>query len=200
MTGRVLVLGVALVSASLLAGCAGSVVDGTGQALDIVKTSSVPTSAPAATGSPSSTPVEGGFLVTYPAGHLQIVLPAEPVEHTQDGSLGPARFTVNFAVARAATIAEAGAEDITPSLDRSDYATSLHAAVSSFGASSGFTIKSETPTRFRGYVADTATLQGAGGSQYRLLVFMYSGNRLYILFGSDGATYDRMVSSLTLLR
>jgi hypothetical protein len=202
-------IGAAALAALLLAGCAGSTVVGQGVALHAAGTTSQAapasgfpsTSAPAGSSVPSGAPAGHGVLVTYPAGHFAVVMPTQATERSEPGSLGGASFTVHLAVSVSSgnMPTEVGSEDIDPPLDPADYQLTMRAAISTFSGSSGSTVNSQTATQFRGYVARRASVTTPDGNAYTLMLFMYSPARLYIVFASDGATYDQVTMSLRLL-
>lgn len=194
--------GSAVLALVLVTGCS-TTVDGKGVALRAPGSSASSSrtgfpSAPAsdtggapATGSLTATPDgKGGFLVTYPAGHFKAVFPGQPESQSQPGNLGPVSFTVYIATVQGQALA--ASEDFSPTIGEGDYDTTLRSAVGSFAGSSGLTLKSQQQTTFQSHRARTAELVNSSGDAFDLVVFMYSGERLYILFGKKGAPYDTL--------
>ena len=209
---RTVAAGSALVLFAALTACS-TTVDGKGVALGgstsaRTSTGSNPTGFPTdtesvtpsggASGSLTATPnAGGGFLVTYPDGHFKAVFPEEPQSQSQPGNIGPVSFTVYIATVPNSALA--ASEDFTPHIDPSGYDETLRAAVSSFTSSSGLTLQSQQATTFQGHKARAAELTSAGGDTFDVTVFMYSGERLYILFGTKGDVFDTLAQSFQAL-
>ncbi|HJQ43758.1 MAG TPA: hypothetical protein VJ831_11780 [Jatrophihabitantaceae bacterium] len=204
---RAIVAALALTLLGVLGACT-STVNGKGVALGS------PTASGTATGFPSDTTVPspsggasgsisteaapgGGLLVTYPDGHFKAVFPEEPETQSQPGNLGPVSFTVYIASVQSKALA--AAEDFTPHITQDDYDATLKSAVSSFVSSSGLTLKSEKATTFKSYQARATVLTSPSGSTFDMVVFMYQGQRLYILFGEQGDVYDTLTGSFQIL-
>jgi hypothetical protein len=135
--------------------------------------------------------------VTYPDGHFTAVFPAEPEQQSTPGELGPAKFIVYVASVRNQALA--AAEDFTPHLSEAQYDQTLRSGVSSFISSAGVTKKSENATTFRSHPGRHAVVTAPDGGTFELVVFMYEGKRLYILFGRTGEVYDTLTDSFEIL-
>ena len=156
-----------------------------------------PTPVPSASVPSASAPqtsTGSGVLVTDPAGHFQVRMPATPERSTEPGSFGGYKFTVHLATVKSPYLALAEGEDVTPALPMDQIDTTLRSAVSSFGSSSGMTLVSQRPTTFNGHTARTAILERSG-SRYQLLVAAYSGSQIYLLFAPEGSRFDALASS-----
>jgi hypothetical protein len=203
-------------AAAALTGCAASTVSGHGSALagapstqdfpssgavsspvpSVTDSLPVP-STPAATGtSAPQTPGGSGVLVTDPAGHFQVRMPATPHQTTEPGSFGGYKFTVHLATVKSPYIALAEGEDVTPALPLDQIDVTLRSAVSSFESSSGMTLISQKQTTFNGHTARSAILERSD-TRYQLLVAAYSGSQIYLLFAPQGAKFDALAASFS---
>ncbi|MEO8889576.1 MAG: hypothetical protein ABI301_01995 [Jatrophihabitantaceae bacterium] len=194
--------GVFVVAAGVvLAGCS-NVVDGAGR-LAAGRSSSpdfpsasipVPPTSP----SPSTAPTGSGPLVTYASGHFRARFPYQPVERTDTGSEDGFTFVTHTAATHEPPTLVA-AEDISQPLPESAYPVNLRAAVGSFAASSGLTLRSQAATTFQGHVAQAGSLGGPAGESYTLVAFAYSSKRLYLLIAPAGTSFREFARSFVAL-
>ncbi|MGH7608959.1 MAG: hypothetical protein ACREOD_03295, partial [Candidatus Dormibacteria bacterium] len=129
-------------------------------------------------------PVSSGVWFTDSAGRFRDRFPSRPELQQLPGSLASMRFTLYLALVKKPQPLEVAAERITPALPSSARSTTMHAAVGSFGLSSGFTLSPgwDKPVEYRGHPARKATLSKGTLGTYTLLVFMPNGGELYLLF------------------
>jgi hypothetical protein len=197
-------------AAVVLAGCA-QTVDGSGAASSAPAPSgatrtgdfpsSPPSSAPssgvASTGAASTggaTAAGSGVTVRDPAGHFQVVMPAEPHRTSEPGSFGGYSYTVHIATVQSPYIAIVEGEVIDPALPQDQLDVALRTAVSTFQSSSGLALKSQDQTTYQGHPARSAVLN-RGATDYQLLVIGYSGNQTYLLFAPKGDQFDQLIGS-----
>jgi hypothetical protein len=200
----------AAATALLLTACA-TTTSGTGAALRAPSGSTASaTGFPSAPGSatasptagrsaPGSSSAPGGVLVTYSAGHFRARFPSQPRERSQPGTVGSATYVVYAATVDGASTTIVASEDFTPKLPSSQYQVALRAALGSFGGSSGLTVEAQRETTFQGHVGRQGTFTSDSGDRYTLVAFMYSGNRLYLLFAAEGSAFQTLAASFVAL-
>lgn len=193
-----------------LAACS-STVTGQGTAASRPATPTPPasaTSAPPSSAPVSSTPVTPpthaptGRATSVPytdtAGRFKVVLPGTPETADEPGSFGGYSFHVHLAAVHSPYIAIVEGEQITPALKSGDYEQVLSSAVTSFASATGAGNVTNTATTFRGHQARTAVFTHAGTS-YELLIFVYSGSQVYLMFAPQGAKFAALANSFQAL-
>jgi transposase InsO family protein len=187
----------------LAAGCASSVVQGSGSAgpsspsTSSSTTSSSSTSISSGTTTPTSsgpTSLPATSVVINKAGHYSVRLPGTPIRKTEPGSSSGVHYTVRLDVLASPYLALVGAEDFDVNLPVDQIDTALDAAIHSFQGSSGTTLGSDNQTTFRGRKARQADLL-RGTQHYTMLVVAWSSHRLYFFFAPQGAPFDDLTGS-----
>jgi hypothetical protein len=158
---------------------------------------SVSASVPAASTpvrSGSARPDGSGFLVTEPAGHYQLRMPAKPKRSVQPGSVQGYKYTLYLSTVKDPYLALVEGEVVEPALPKDQIGDTLDSAVSSFQRNSEMTLVNQQNTTFNGHTAKTAVLEHAG-DRYELLVAAYSGAQIYLFFAPEGSKFDALTSS-----
>lgn len=115
--------------------------------------------------------------------HFSADFPAKPQKKSFPASFANYHMQVHFAFAKSTRgPVEVGEEDIAPALPNNQVKPALVAALRSF-ATSGLTLTAQpAATRYRSYEAYVAVYSG-GGHTLRVMSFMASNARLYLLVG-----------------
>jgi hypothetical protein len=157
--------------------------------------------APSATaGPPASSAPAAPTGVPYhsAAGHFTARFPNTPTPVNLTETVGGITIKVSAAVDPVSSTEVAEEQDQTTSTGDGDSQDLLQEFLDGFSTSAQCPLVSSTPTTFRG----SAAVQGdctaaANGSDYTVLVFLYQGNRVYVLLAASGSSFDALSTSFS---